>query len=116
LLKILIPDRKVRGRILTSLSQYGSVVTQCPLPTLTMVVRRDVALHTAAGLCLDLFRDMERFITAMIERSCLDDGLRGLLTFQPPDGADVRYAWGKDSTSLADPRTQAVECHRKPGH
>jgi hypothetical protein len=114
-LKLLIPNQRVRHRIRKSLSQYACVMDQCPLPTLTMVVRRYVALHPATGICLDLFRDLEHFTTAMIERTCLDDGCRGLgLTIEPPEGADVRYTWGKDRSSLADPRTQAVYLYNEP--
>lgn len=111
---MLIPERRVRAQLLTSLRKYASVMTQCPLPTLTMIVRRYVALHPAADVGLDLFRDLEHFLTSMIERTCWDNGLRGLgLTTDPPDGADVRYTWGKDRSSLVDPRTQAVEHHRE---
>ena len=84
-------------------------MTQCPLPTLTMVVRRYAALHPAEGVCLNRIRDMEHFITAVITRACLDDGCTGLgLTSDPPDGASVRYVWGQGQQTLPDPRTQAV--------
>ncbi len=91
-------------------------MTECPVPTLTMVVRRYVALHPVAGFCLDLFRDLEHFVTATIERSCTGDGFRGLgLTTDLPEGADIRYTFGKDrgSSSHVDPRTQAVEHHHE---
>jgi hypothetical protein len=74
-----------------------------------MVVRRYVALHPVADFCLDLFRDLEHFVTATIERSCTGDGSRGLgLTTDSPEGAELRYTWGKarSSSSLVDPRTQ----------
>jgi hypothetical protein len=108
-LKLLIPARPTRSRVLIALKEYASVMTQCPLPTLTMVVRRYAALHPAEGVCLAPIQDMEHFIAAIIERACLDDGCTGLgLTPDPPDGASVRYAWGKDRRTLADPRTQAL--------
>jgi hypothetical protein len=104
----MIPDRLVRANILTSLRKYASVLPQCPLPTLTMVVRRHVALHSDDAFCAGLCRDLEDFCSRMIEDTCLDDGFRGHgLTTDPPAGADIRYTWGKDRSTLADPRTQA---------
>ncbi len=109
MLELLIPVRLTRSRILFALKKYASVMAQCPLPTLTMVVRRYAALHPAEDVCLNRIRDMEHFIAAVITRACLDDSCTGLgLITEAPDGASVRYAWGKDRRTLADPRTQAL--------
>ncbi len=109
MLKLLIPARLTRSRISLALKKYASVMAQCPLPTLTMVVRRYAAHHPAEDVCLNRIRDMEHFITAIVTRACLDDSCTGLgLITEAPDGASVRYAWGKDRRTLADPRTQAL--------
>jgi hypothetical protein len=107
-LRVLIPDRPVRANVLTALLEYASVLPQCPLPTLTMVVRRYFALHSADVFRHGLCRDLEDFCIRMIEVTCLDDGFRGHgLTTDPPAGAAIRYKWGKDHFTLADPMTQA---------
>jgi hypothetical protein len=108
ILKVLIPDRRVRSNILTTLPKYASALPQCPLPTLTMVIRRYFALHPADVICPGLCRDLEDFYKQMIEDTCLDDGFQGHgLTTDPPAGADIRYTWGNGHSAWADPMTQA---------
>ena len=103
-LKVLVPDRRVRHSILAALLEYASVLPGCPLPTLAMVIRRYFALHSADVFHRGLCRDLEDFVTRMIEDTCLDDGFRGHgLTTVPPAGADILHTGGSNDTGVGAP-------------
>ena len=111
----LVPDGPTRTEILGMLKQHEGFIRQCPLPTLTLCIRRFVALRSPAGDWPRHFHELEDFVTELIEQTFLGDSLSDHWLFtDPPDGAQVRYTWGKDRFTLADPRAQAPRTKFEP--